>query len=459
MKNRKQLMEAVKANGYKGEAKPEAVKSWLEAEGLELPEGVKFDEVWAKTVRISVTADAGEDVEVTDGSAPEGAAVDEDEDEEAPNEEPPAKSVRKSGGAQRRQTLQAIQNAAKGPAVHGDTTARRYDRAIREGKGWGPNNQRPVWQSAEQAHAFGKWFKTTILEGKAHSTGDNALGGALIPDEYRAELIELKTQYGAARRVAGVQTMSRDTLIVPRLVDDVTISRIAENGQFTSQNKPTFDNVQITASKLGGMLKLSNEVVNDSLISIGDVAARSFGRGFGRYEDEGYFLGANGYTGIIPTLDSASKSDAALSTGWGDYTVSKLHAWMGKLPAEAHDAGTPKIVCSRQFFVQVLQSVANSAGGTTPADLYGSGGTTWLGYQVEFSDVMPKTYSGDQISALFGVFEAGTKFGEVTGSNTIATSEHAGFEFDQIWIRATERIGMTFHDIGGDASMVIGLQD
>lgn len=456
--NRKSLLAAVRQHGFSEDPKDatlDAVKTFLDGKGLNLGDDVDLAEVWKKTVTISVSADAGEDVQVQDQST---ASADEmpEEDPEAEPKAAPKSAAR--GAENRRKYLQATAGI-HAPAVHTDMESKRYERAIREGKAFG--NARPVWTSADQAHGFGEWVKSVVAQGKTHSLYDNALGGVLVPEEYRAELIDLKSEYGAARKVVGVQTLTRDVEAVPRQTSDVVVARTVENASLTAQAKPTFDLVKLTAEELGGLLALPNALLAQSAIALGNVAGLSFAQGFATYEDNAYFKSADNWAGLSTKLGSTNTHDAALSTGWGDYTVSKLQTWIGKLPSRAWKAGNIAIVCSRNFDYTVFRSVAKSAGGTQPQDILGRvSDASYDGIPVVYTDAMPTTYTGDQISAYVGSFSGGTKFGEVTGSGGIDTSEHFYFGSNQTAFRSLERIAINCHDVQDDAnSMVIALKD
>ena len=441
--------------------------------------GADVEALWTKKVTIAVEADAGEEVEVMSPQAAEPDDVEMDEDEPQPKAR--AKGMSEAAGR--------LAKAVKAPSVASPVcmAEKAYDRAVKDGRLF--RGHKPVFDSGEQATKFGAWARMQLSKGadypqkafdrdilgKAHVTYDNALGGALVPDEFVPNLIDVKNEFGAARRAVGVTNMSRETLIMPRIASDATVAWIGEGSTISAQSTPTFDNVQLVAKKAGAYFTISNELMNDAAVNVADALSVSLGRAFGEFEDDAFFLGENDTTGINDLIPAASASTAiydSASGGWSGYTVAKIMAWLGKIPDAAWRKGNVSIVCSVPFYHSVLLTLAQSAGGAVPGNLLnGIGGrfrqnslanadAQFDGIPVYFTNSAPTTYSADQAVAWAGAFDLGAKFGEVSGSNSIATSEHVAFASDELGVRAIERIALSLHDIQDDAnSMVITLKD
>lgn len=445
--------------------------------------GADIESLWTKKVTIEVSADAGEEVEVMSPQAAEPDDVEMDEEEPQPKSRK-AKGMTPTGG----RLAQAVASN-KGPSIASPLVMaeKAYDRAIKDNRLY--RGHRPVFDSGEQASRFGAWLRMQLSKGadydakaldrdilgKAHVTYDNSLGGALVPDEFVPNLIDVKNEFGAARRAIGVTNMSRETLIMPRIASDATVAWLGEGSSLTAQSTPTFDNVQLVAKKAGAYFTISNELMNDAAVNIADALSVSLGRAFGEFEDDAFFLGENDTVGINDLIPAASASTAiydSASGGWSGYTVAKVMAWLGKIPDAAWRKGNVSIVCSVNFYHSVLLTLAQSAGGALASGLLnGIGGrfrqnalanadAQFDGIPVFFTNSAPTTYSADQAVAWAGAFDLGAKFGEVSGSNSIATSEHVAFASDSLGVRAIERIALVPHDIQDDAnSMVITLKD
>jgi HK97 family phage major capsid protein len=494
--NKRQMMKALRSAGVFDDnelktldgMKPAEARAWLESQGeLKGITGPEVEALWAKKVTISIEADAGEEVDIIAPEAepmPSETNADGEDDEDEP--------MPKMAKPQARRMPAKAAGVARASASFSSPTfspaEKRYDRAIKDGVRI--NGRRPVFDSGEQASRFGAWTRLVLTNGrdypqkardldiigKAHVENDNALGGALVPDEFSANLIDTKNEFGAFRRACGVTPMSRETLIMPRIASDATVSWIGEASTQTAQSTPTFDNVQLVAKKAGAYFTVSNELINDAAVNVADAVAVSLGRAFGEFEDDAALLGENDTVGINDLIPPATASnaifDAELTSAWSEYTTADIMAWLGKIPDAAWRKGNVSIVCSVNFYHSVLLSLAQSAGGNLPGNLLnGVGGrfrdsanaaadAFFDGIPIFFTSSAPTSYSADQGVAWAGAFDLGAKFGEVSGSNSIQSSEHAAFASDQLAIRALERVAINLHDIQDDAnSMVITLKD
>jgi hypothetical protein len=80
----------------------------------------------------------------------------------------------------------------------------------------------------------------------------------------------------------------------------------------------------------------------------------------------------------------------------------------------------------------------------------------FLGYDVEFVQVMPSVEANSQVCALLGDLSLAASFGS-RRDTTIAISEHSRFANDQLEIRGTERFDINVHDVG-NASATAGFR-
>ena len=94
--------------------------------------------------------------------------------------------------------------------------------------------------------------------------GTDSEGGYLVPDEYERTLVEALEEENIFRQLAKViQTSSGDRKI-PVVATKGTASWIDEEGAFT-ESDDSFGQVSIGAYKLGTMIKVSEELLNDSV--------------------------------------------------------------------------------------------------------------------------------------------------------------------------------------------------
>ena len=120
--------------------------------------------------------------------------------------------------------------------------------------------------------------------------GTDSEGGYLVPDEYERTLVEALEEENIFRQLAKViQTSSGDRKI-PVVATKGTASWIDEEGAFT-ESDDSFGQVSIGAYKLGTMIKVSEELLNDSVFDLEGYISREFARRIGAKEEEAFFTG------------------------------------------------------------------------------------------------------------------------------------------------------------------------
>ena len=144
--------------------------------------------------------------------------------------------------------------------------------------------------------------------------GTDSEGGYLVPDEYEHTLVEALEEENIFRQMAKViQTSSGDRKI-PVVAAKGTASWIDEEGAFT-ESDDSFGQVSIGAYKLGTIIKVSEELLNDSVFDLESYISREFARRIGAKEEEAFFTG-NGQgkpLGILATTGGAQTGVTATS--------------------------------------------------------------------------------------------------------------------------------------------------
>ena len=120
--------------------------------------------------------------------------------------------------------------------------------------------------------------------------GTDSEGGYLVPDEYERKLIEALEEENIFRKLAHViQTSSGDRKI-PIVSSKGTASWIEEEGAIP-ESDDVFGQTSIGAFKLGTMIKVSEELLRDSVFDLPGYIAREFGRRIGNKEEDAFFNG------------------------------------------------------------------------------------------------------------------------------------------------------------------------
>lgn len=297
---------------------------------------------------------------------------------------------------------------------------------------------------------------------KAHSEGNNSLGGFFVPDELDQAIIDLRAEYGKFRANTRVLNMNRDVLQINRRAGGMTAVAVGEGGTFTESDN-TFDQVQLTASKFGVLTKVSSELLEDAVINLGDYVAGEIAYAFANKEDECGFNGDGTKDfGRITGLKNAVGS-AGIITGansFGALTLANLTSTVGLAPEFVFSRTTPKWYMSTQFYHTVVLNLLVAAGGNTNLTLAnGVSVPSLFGYEVVMVDVMPKSSAASTICAYFGALDLASTMGDRRPTE-VATSTDFAFNQDQTAIRGTTRFDIVNHDCGdsSDAGAIVALQ-
>lgn len=124
----------------------------------------------------------------------------------------------------------------------------------------------------------------------ALSIGTDSEGGYLVPDEYEKKLVEALEDEVFFRSLATVIRTSSGDRKIPIVTSKGEAAWIDEGGQFP-ESDDSFGQTSIGAYKLATMIKVSDELLNDSVFSIEQYISKEFGRRIGTKEEEAFFIG------------------------------------------------------------------------------------------------------------------------------------------------------------------------
>ncbi len=144
--------------------------------------------------------------------------------------------------------------------------------------------------------------------------GTDSEGGYLVPDEFERTLVEALLEENIFRGLAKVITTSSGDRKIPVVASKGTASWIDEEG-LIPESDDAFGQVSIGAYKLATMIKVSEELLNDSVFNLESYIAREFARRIGAKEEEAFFIG-NGVgkpTGIFNATGGAELGVTAAS--------------------------------------------------------------------------------------------------------------------------------------------------
>lgn len=120
--------------------------------------------------------------------------------------------------------------------------------------------------------------------------GSDAEGGYLVPDEYEKTLVEGLEEENIFRKIATVISTSSGDRKIPVVATKGTASWVDEEGAIP-ESDDTFGQVSIGAYKLGTLIKVSEELLNDSVFDLESYISKEFTRRIGAREEDAFFNG------------------------------------------------------------------------------------------------------------------------------------------------------------------------
>ena len=120
--------------------------------------------------------------------------------------------------------------------------------------------------------------------------GTDSEGGYLVPDEFEQTLIQALEDQNIFRQYAKVITTATGDRKIPVVASKGSASWVDEEGAIP-ESDDAFGQVSIGAYKLATMLKVSEELLNDSVFNLESYIATEFARRIGVKEEESFFIG------------------------------------------------------------------------------------------------------------------------------------------------------------------------
>lgn len=313
----------------------------------------------------------------------------------------------------------------------------------------------PVSKADEKTKSFMKaLFTGDHAHLKAVSGLSDGVGGYLIPDELRAEVLRVaEKQYGLARRdmrylpFAGAGNERR----IPALSGSVAVTWTDEAAAKTS-TAPSFGIVTQTLKKLAAIVPMTEEIIEDSAINLTSLVAELFAEAVAKEEDLQFFNG-NGtvWTGI---LNNGSVNVTRTSTSNAtSITADDLLDMQDATPTGALSGA--KYYMHRTVFGVVRKLKAATTGEYIVQQPTGTDVATIWGYPVELSDAFPTLAASATVSkpiVLFGNLKVAAIFGDkqqlrvkmldqATIRNVADDANINLAQQDMVAVRIVERVG------------------
>ena len=143
----------------------------------------------------------------------------------------------------------------------------------------------------------------------ALSVGTGSAGGYTVPDEFERQMVKALEENNIFRQIARVIKTDSGTRKIPVATDSGTASWIDEGGTITDSD-PSFSQEALSAFKMGTLVKVSSELLNDSAFDIAAYIAERIGARFGALEESAFFNG----TGVSQVSGTPSMPTGILTS-------------------------------------------------------------------------------------------------------------------------------------------------
>lgn len=305
------------------------------------------------------------------------------------------------------------------------------------------NQKSKVFASSEDAFRSGMWLaalagnrraKEFVASQNETTTGE---GIETVPTPLNEALVNLLEEYGVARRLCRRVAMGALTWTVPKVIGHASISFPSEE-QALSDSEMNFQQKVLTAGKMAGLVKISSELVEDSIVNIVDEVTRDLAYGMAQAEDNTLFTGSSLYSGGI---EGDSNVAGNTVVGVSSIALTDLTALVALLP---NYAGIRREWCfNRSVFYGQIRDILNAAGGNAMVDIESGQRPSLFGFPVNLVEAIPgasASTSGDLL-ATFGDIGTSHYFGDRRNlSFRILDQLYANT--DQIGVQATQRIAV-----------------
>lgn len=164
-----------------------------------------------------------------------------------------------------------------------------------------PSQASSFSSSPEYRDAFWSAMRTGVPnELRVMAVGTDTSGGHTVPDSFRQQLIAGLEQANVMRGLATVFTTASGLLSMPVLSTHASAGWVSENAAYSATDSG-FTEVTLSAYKNTMLVKVSEELLNDSAFDIAGLVAREAGRGLGRLEETAFVNGSGSGqpTGVV----------------------------------------------------------------------------------------------------------------------------------------------------------------
>lgn len=243
---------------------------------------------------------------------------------------------------------------------------------------------------------------TKLKEMTSDATG-SPYAGYTVDSELSAEIRHLMTEYGVARREMFAVPLTKGSYKANNLATDVTVYWVDE-GAVVRSTEAVLGQEDLTLKKLGAIVTLTSELLEDTEIDFVSFLASRVAEGFARAEDLAFFAGDGtstygGFTGLLAATDV---NEVVLAgTTFASMDADDLLDMVDKTPAGA-------LANAKFYYHRTIKSIIRKLKDNENAYIYQapsqSGPATVWGYPEVLVEAMPSKTdtAADTSFVLFG---------------------------------------------------------
>jgi HK97 family phage major capsid protein len=223
-------------------------------------------------------------------------------------------------------------------------------------------------------------------------------GGYLVPDEFERTLIQSLEEANVLRTLCNVISTSYGDRKIPVVATKGTASWVDEEGAI-SESDDSFKQVTLNAYKVATMLKVSDELLNDSYFNLENYIATQFARRVGAAEEEAFLTGdgAGKPTGLLN--DTTGAQLGVTTAGAAAITADELIDLIYSLKSPYRRNA---VLIMNDSTIKTIRKLKDSQGQYLwqPSLIAGTP-DTMLGKKVITSEFMPEVAAGNK-TVIFG---------------------------------------------------------
>ena len=231
--------------------------------------------------------------------------------------------------------------------------------------------------------------------------GTDSEGGYLVPDEYERTLVQGLEEENVLRSLCTViQTSSGDRKI-PIVASHGTASWVDEEGAIP-ESDDAFGQISIGAHKVATMIKVSDELLQDSVFNIENYIAYEFARRIGAAEEEAFITGdgSGKPTGLLHATNGAG---TGVTTAGASIAADELFDLVHSIKSVYRKKAVFLLNDSTLKAIRKLKSIEGQY--LWQPGIKEGQPDTLLNYKLVTSPFMPEIAAGNKV-VLFGDFKS-----------------------------------------------------